>query len=258
MNIYFNLKSIHTILCIFVGLSAFGQINNPDGSIKQTDSIKIIGRMPHDKNYIIVSKSKKLGLLREDSYGKCDTILKCKYDRIQPFENNFHNNWYYVTKNGLTGYYKGDKEILPIKYKTIEYVPDGPSYDFKAILPNGAVKYFDYNGIDKTIFGKNGYTIVYADDWDRTSKTILKEPIAYVVRKNNKLGVINKRGRIIIPISYNDFTYYNNHYVFSKRNTNNSGETLYIYTLNGRLKASKYFSDGSSEYSIEYWVDKHT
>lgn len=251
-------KSFLTLLLISAGFSVFGQTKTSKEKTSQTNGIEILGRMPNNRDFIIVSNGTKVGVLKENSNGKCDTILKCEFDGIQPFENRCNNNWFYVRKNGLMGYFSNSRGILPVKYKEIEYFPDASTYDFKATLPNGIVKYFDYNGNDQTMFGKNGYTIVYADDWDRTSKTILKEPIAYVVRKNNKLGVINKRGRIIIPISYNDFTYYNNHYVFSKRNTNNSGETLYIYTLNGRLKASKYFSDGSSEYSIEYWVNEHT
>lgn len=250
-------KPILTILFISAGFPVLGQTDTKENT-GRTNEIKILGRMPNNHDFIIISNGDKVGVLQENNNEKCDTILKCEFDGIQPFENRANNNWFYVRKNGLMGYFSNSHEVLPIKYKKIEYLPDASTYEFKATLPNGSVKYFDYTGKDLTMFGKNGYTIVYSDDWDSKSKTFLDEPIAYVVKKNNRIGVINKTGKILIPIAYDDFTFMYNHYVFSKRNKSNSGETLYIYTKKGRLKGSRYFRDGSDSYIIDYWVDKYT
>ena len=175
------------------------------------------------KKYFIATKPEN-GVfdmnLDDDKYGiidnKGNTILDFEYDYVHETENGSFE----VKKNGYYGYVDiTGKEIIPIKYKRIEFA----SENFVALSKDGQKwGYVTTDGKFLTPFNytsaghfKNGYAVVEINNKsgviDNTGKLIIKPKYDHIsvapnglfeVSINNKIGFLNSKGKAVVPVVY--------------------------------------------------------
>ena len=173
------------------------------------------------KNSIIVEKNGKKGLV--DNSGK--KITDCKYDELY-FTWSSSGDYFTATKGGKKGALNSKGiEIIPCEYDEI--------YKYNAL--------FNVKKGDKTeyISIKKNKKIIYdaAKDFNNV----------IIVRKNGKLGVINKSGREILKCDYDEI---------GKKYSDDSLGSFGIYKLTNVKKNGKWgYVDNKGKVKIKLKYD---
>lgn len=179
--------------------------------------------------------------------GKCGfryngkVIAPAEYDSLGM---TYGDNYVVAYKNGKVGLF-GDKLLIPVKYDSVE-----AGYRIlKAYDKNRKITYFYSDG--GTLLG-NSTKYDYLSPVYKTGEWI------YLVGKRNRYGIINKRGRVIIPLIHGAYQgeAMTNKMIFTT-NTNN-GCKWYIYSPSGKLIASRFFDNSyKQQRMLRGWLLKY-
>ena len=220
----------------------FLEINNKDILIGYTDtesyfinlSLGIEKKVNYD-NYgeeyfgkIMILKDKKLGYL--NSYG--DEISPIVYDGAFPFKEE--KNFLQLKKDGSWFI----KNIKNNKLEKLNYDDMGELVSNYMIV----LKDEKYGYLDKNLTEKIPTKYIYAENFDKNRAVVATEtgyglidkngkeitPMIYddikildnraFIRKNNKMGIINRNGKVIVPIEYDELGLGDGKYIYYKKN----------------------------------------
>ena len=177
-----------------------------------------IKSLKYKEGYILVKKDGKYGVINK----KGKTIIKPEYDQIEGdkfSEENFGyiNSGYIAYKTTDEGYryayinYKG-KTILKAEYNSIERITSIGNKDEQWLIVSKNGQY----GVVKN--GKNIIDFAYQKiEYNADNKLFL-------VNRNNKFGVLNKKGEQILDVKYQEIEF-KGIYIYTKY----AGEEKYYY-----------------------------
>lgn len=156
---------------------------------------------PFKNNYYIVSKDNLKGL-----YQQSKVILSLKYKNVIPFLSNY---LYVVNDNDLNGLYDSELNVvIPEEYKIYEYYKS-----FYLVEQNSQLIVFNID--DKSTLKLNSNYKFH----DKNHYWITKRNY-FVLQKDDKYGVVNYKGEIIIPFEYDylEPIYASNKFIAKKNN----------------------------------------
>lgn len=173
------------------------------------------------KNSILIIKDGKVGLI--NALG--NIIIEPNYTEITALTEDYTNGYIVKNAEGNLGIINIDKEqILECKYSDIKHVSGDDLY---AVKENGTWKLvnkagdknigIDYgdiksiNGENMVVVNSGKYGIYGTDKSEKVKCEYQKIKYAfldfYIAQKDNKYGVINSKGEVLVQFEYNNLEY---------------------------------------------------
>ncbi|MGP1403387.1 MAG: WG repeat-containing protein [Catonella sp.] len=114
-------------------------------------------------------------------------VIPFKFDLLQ----NFDNGLAVASKDGKWGCIdKEGREVIPFKFKHLDRLENG---FLMVVRSDGRYGYINKRGEEFYIKNSEKY-----DELEKISDNL------YRVKKGEKVGIINKKGKVVVPIKYND------------------------------------------------------
>ena len=156
----------------------------------------------------VASKDGKCGCI--DKEGR--EVIPFKFGLLQKFDNGLA----VASKDGKWGCIdKEGREVIPFKFEYLDRLENG---FLMVVRSDGRYGYINKRGEEFYIKNSEKY-----DELDKISDNL------YRVKKGEKVGIINKKGKVVVPIKYNDVGDFHEGMAKVRQEEEENHETWYSY-----------------------------